>query len=103
MEEQEFEVDSYMDQFTAPRRLGNTPRERFRGGHSYASRGGPNGGARAYGGMQNLQNDSSMYPEAPDFAPSSVQELFTVIHPSLKQAGQKPNAFKGPTALRRLM
>lgn len=103
MEEQAMEAGSYMDQFTAPRSLGNTPREQFRGGHSYASRGGPGGGARAYGGMQNLQNDSSMYPEAPDFAPSSVQELFTVIHPSLKQAGQQPNAFKGPTALRRLM
>jgi hypothetical protein len=97
----------YMDQFTALRRQGdanfrNTPRERFRGGHSYASRGGPNGGARAYGGLQNLQNDSSMYPDAPDLAPS-VQDMFTVIHPSLKQAGQQPRAFKGPTALRRLM
>ena len=91
-----------MDQFTAPRRLGNTPRERFRGGHSYASRGGPNGGARAYGGLQNLQNVSSMYPDAPDLAPS-VQDMFTVIHPSLKQAGQQPRVFKGPTALRRLM
>jgi len=97
----------YMDQFTALRRQGdanfrNIPREQIRGGHSYANRGGPNGGARAYGGMQNLQNDSSMYPDAPDLAPS-VQDMFTVIHPSLKQAGQQPRAFKGPTALRRLM
>lgn len=106
MEEQAMEeqaMDEWqMDQFTAPRRLGITPRERFRGGHSYASRGGPNGGARAYGGLQNLQNVSSMYPDAPDLAPS-VQDMFTVIHPSLKQAGQQPKAFKGPTALRRLM
>lgn len=106
--EYEMSMDGlYMDQFTALRRQGdanfrNTPRERFRGGHSYASRGGPNGGARAYGGLQNLQNVSSMYPDAPDLAPS-VQDMFTVIHPSLKQAGQQPRAFKGPTALRRLM